>query len=152
VDTAGTTIAQPVATQTGEKPARWRNADFSCRWAAESASLFGSAIALLAIPHLDASVLQMGPLGAAGSVLNVQQWSLRQLVTPDHLQGRVTASHRFLVYGAYPLGALLGGLLGEALGLRPAIILCSAGGLLPPRWLFTTPIRTLREQPASVNG
>ena len=55
-----------------------------------------------------------------------------QLVTPDALQGRVTASHRFLVYGAYPIGALLGGWLGAKLGLRPAIALCALGALTAP--------------------
>lgn len=58
--------------------------------------------------------------GLAATVANVNQWSLRQRVTPDHLRGRVTASHRFLVYGAFPIGALLGGLLVTQIGMRPA--------------------------------
>ena len=100
----------------------------------------------LAVPVLAASML-LG--GIAGTIVNVQQWSLRQLVTPDELQGRVTASHRFLVYGAYPLGALLGGWLGTELGLRPAIALCALGALGAPLWVAFSPLRRLREQPAA---
>lgn len=98
------------------------------------------------VPILAASTL-LG--GIAGTIVNVQQWSLRQLVTPDALQGRVTASHRFLVYGAYPLGALLGGWLGAVLGLRPAIALCAVGALTAPLWVLYSPLRRLREHPAA---
>jgi MFS family permease len=100
----------------------------------------------LAVPVLATSML-LG--GVAGTIVNVQQWSLRQLVTPDALQGRVTASHRFLVYGAYPLGALLGGWLGATLGLRPALALCALGALTGPIWAAVSPLRRLREQPAA---
>ena len=40
---------------------------------------------------------------------------------------RVTASHRFLVYGGFPLGALLGGALATVTALRAALLLCAAG-------------------------
>ncbi len=100
----------------------------------------------LAAPVLAACMLLSG---VAGTIVNVQQWSLRQLVTPDALQGRVTASHRFLVYGAYPLGALLGGWLGATLGLRPAITLCALGALTVPVWVAVSPLRRLREQPTA---
>jgi MFS family permease len=103
----------------------------------------------LTVPLLAVSML-LG--GIAGTIVNVQQWSLRQLVTPDALQGRVTASHRFLVYGAYPLGALLGGWLGMELGLRPAIALCALGALGAPLWVTFSPLRRLREQPTAGTG
>ncbi len=102
----------------------------------------------LIVPILAASMLLSG---IAGTIVNVQQWSLRQLVTPDELQGRVTASHRFLVYGAYPVGALLGGWLGAAIGLRPAIVLCALGALTAPLWVAFSPLRRLREQPTSTS-
>ena len=52
--------------------------------------------------------------GITDTVANIRQWSLRQVVTPDHLAGRVTAGHRFTVYGASAVGALAGGALGGA--------------------------------------
>jgi MFS family permease len=102
----------------------------------------------LTVPVLAASML-LG--GIAGTIVNVQQWSLRQLVTPDALQGRVTASHRFLVYGAYPIGALLGGWLGAKLGLRPAVTLCALGALTAPLWVAFSPLRRLRQQPTAAS-
>jgi MFS family permease len=90
--------------------------------------------------------------GLAYTVANVNQWSLRQAVTPDHLQGRVTASHRFLVYGVFPLGALLGGTMATALGMRPALLIGAIGATLCPLWLLATPLRGLREAPRGASG
>jgi MFS family permease len=47
--------------------------------------------------------------------------TLRQRLCPDHLLGRVNATMRFLIMGAFPLGALLGGVLGELAGVRAAL-------------------------------
>jgi predicted MFS family arabinose efflux permease len=89
--------------------------------------------------------------GTAGTILNVQQWSLRQIVTPDALQGRVTASHRFLVYGAEPLGALSGGVAGSVIGLRPTIAIFACAALIAPILIAFSPVRTLVNQPESAN-
>jgi MFS family permease len=87
--------------------------------------------------------------GVTDTVANIHQWSLRQVVTPDHLAGRVTAGHRFAVYGAGAAGALAGGALGTALGLRPALFVCAVGALLSPLPAVFSPLRQLREQPVS---
>jgi MFS family permease len=81
------------------------------------------------------------------TVANIHQWSLRQAVTPDDLAGRVTAGHRFIVYGAGAVGALLGGVLGGALGLRRALLLCAVGYLLAPLVAVFSPLRRLHDQP-----
>jgi predicted MFS family arabinose efflux permease len=104
---------------------------------------------LLAIPfaHGDTAIATLIAAqavgGLAGTIANVNQWSLRQAVTPDHLQGRVTASHRFLVYGAFPLGALLGGYLGSALGVAPALFVCGVGATVSPLLVLASPVRRL---------
>ncbi len=67
--------------------------------------------------------------GFSGAVANIHQWTLRQVIIPDHLHGRVTASHRFMVYGAGAIGALLGGALGSVLDLRVAMMVCALGAL-----------------------
>jgi MFS family permease len=85
--------------------------------------------------------------GVTDTVANIHQWSLRQVVTPDHLAGRVTAGHRFAVYGAGAAGALVGGALGSAAGLRPALLVCAIGALLSPLLAVFSPLRRLREQP-----
>ncbi len=93
-----------------------------------------------------------GPLLAAylaGSVLiavglavgNVIVGSFRQEYCPPALLGRVTASMRFLTAGMIPLGALLAGALGAALGVRNGLWvlqgLFAAAGLI----LLTSGIR-----------
>lgn len=87
--------------------------------------------------------------GLTFTVANVQQWSLRQIVTPDHLRGRVSASNRFLIEGAEALGAVFGGVLATGLGLRRALILLCVGALLSFLPLFFAPIWKLRKMPES---
>jgi MFS family permease len=56
--------------------------------------------------------------GGAGMMWNVITVSLRQRITPDHLLGRMNATYRLFAWGVMPIGALLGGLVAEELGLR----------------------------------
>jgi MFS family permease len=88
--------------------------------------------------------------GVTGPVYNINQVSLRQAITPARLQGRMNASVRFLVWGTIPIGALLGGALGEALGLRPTILAMAVCSMLAPLWVVFSPVRSLRTQPAPV--
>jgi MFS family permease len=87
--------------------------------------------------------------GITNPVYNINQVSLRQAITPDRLQGRMNASMRFLVWGTIPIGALLGGALGEVFGLWPTLLAMSVCGLLAPLWIVFSPVRALRVQPAS---
>jgi predicted MFS family arabinose efflux permease len=88
--------------------------------------------------------------GVTSPVYNINQVSLRQAITPDRLQGRMNASVRFLVWGTIPIGALMGGALGEALGLRPTILAMALCSMLAPLWIVFSPVRSLRTQPAPV--
>lgn len=88
--------------------------------------------------------LSRGLEGFTGAVANIHQWTLRQVAIPDHLQGRVTASHRFMVYGSGAIGALLGGALGSLVELRVAILLCALGGLAARSLALLTPLCTFR--------
>jgi MFS family permease len=65
--------------------------------------------------------------GAVGIAWNVITVSLRQRIVPDALLGRVNATYRLLAWGTMPLGAALGGLVGETLGL--AAVFWIFGGL-----------------------
>ena len=58
----------------------------------------------------------------AFTVYNITQLSLRQAVTPDELLGRVNASWRVLVGGVIPLGAVIGGVMGESIGLQRTLV------------------------------
>jgi MFS family permease len=78
-----------------------------------------------------------------GTVYNVNQVSLRQAITPARLHGRMNATMRFMVWGTLPLGSLLGGALGTAIGLRPTLWVGAAGGLVAVLPVALSPVRSL---------
>ena len=78
------------------------------------------------------------------TVYSINEVSLRQRVAPADLLGRVNAGMQLLARGVYPLGALIGGYLGERLGVRPTLALGAAGLLLSTLWLLPSPLRRLR--------
>lgn len=77
------------------------------------------------------------------TVYNVNQVSLRQAITPARLHGRMNATMRFMVWGTLPLGSLLGGALGTAIGLRPTLWVGAAGGLVAVLPVALSPVRSL---------
>ncbi len=85
-------------------------------------------------------------------VYDINSASLRQTITPDNLLGRVSATLRCLTWGFKPLGFLLGGLLGQAIGLRPTLVVAGAGVLLASLWVLLSPMRDLREHPAPASA
>lgn len=112
----------------------------AARVAIPLAAWIGPAVLVLAAGEL--------ALGAIRAVFNVNQISLRQAVTPDHLLGRTTASIGFLMWGAVPFGALLGGWLGMAVGLLPTLAIGIAGTFAASLWIYVSPVRFLRVPPA----
>ena len=53
---------------------------------------------------------------------NVITVSLRQRLTPDRLLGRLNSAYRLLAWGTMPLGAAVGGALGETFGVRSVFV------------------------------
>ena len=85
--------------------------------------------------------------GIGRSIASINQLSLRQAITPDHLLGRVNASRRLLVFGIIPFGALLGGILGESLGLRTALFAGADIQILGFVYTAQSPLRSVRRTP-----
>jgi Na+/melibiose symporter-like transporter len=56
--------------------------------------------------------------------------SMRQIITPDHLLGRVTATMRFASVALAPIGAVATGHVAEWIGLRPTFALLGGIGLV----------------------
>ena len=74
------------------------------------------------------------------SIFAINETSLRQTITPDRLLGRVTAGMHLMAGGIGPLGALVGGFLGGAIGLRPTLVVAAlGGGILGAFWLLRLP-------------
>jgi len=85
--------------------------------------------------------------GAGLAVYGVNLLSLRQALTPARLQGRMHASVRFVVTGTISVGGLVGGILGERIGLRETLLIGAIGGCCGLGWLIRSPLRTLRVAP-----
>ncbi|QIS12779.1 MFS transporter [Nocardia arthritidis] len=81
------------------------------------------------------------------SVYNITQVSFRQRLTPDTLLGRMNATMRFLVWGISPLGAAVGGVLGQLIGARTTLWVIAVGGVIPLLPLLFSPLRSTRELP-----
>lgn len=93
-------------------------------------------------------VLDLGAL-----LFFINYLSLRQASTPDHLLGRVTSSMIFLSISCAPLGSLVGGLLGDAIGLRGAIAVAGGGGVLLGLLLMkVSPLMQMKTLPKHVEA
>jgi len=110
---------------------------------------FGSLLLPLASRAVPLPWLVVGSfLFSLGSPLyNINQVSLRQAITPMRLQGRMNASMRFMVWGTMPIGSVLGGVLGTALGLRWTLVIAGIGGSTAFLWLLFSPVPTVTEIP-----
>ncbi|WP_274916613.1 MFS transporter [Streptomyces sp. WZ-12] len=96
-----------------------------------------------------AALFVVGSFGVSAGVVggNVLKAGFQQAYCSPALLGRVTASAAFLNYGTLPLGALLGGALGAALGVRTALWITTAGVPLAALILLASPLRTARDLP-----
>nr|WP_221204043.1 MFS transporter [Modestobacter versicolor] len=85
-------------------------------------------------------------------VYNVTQVSFRQRLCPPRLLGRMNASVRFIVYGSMPLGGLAGGVLGEWLGVVPALWVAAAGGFAACLPVVLSPLLTMGDLPDELDA
>ncbi len=86
-------------------------------------------------------------LTAAGMVNMTATMSVRQLICPPEMLGRMTATNRFLTQGLRFLGPLAAGGLGVWAGLRVTLLVFGVLTLISPLILALSPIRTMREVP-----
>jgi len=84
--------------------------------------------------------------GLARPLFSINQLSLRQAITPEKLQGRVHASIALLTYGLPTVGALIGGALGQTIGLPQTLLIAAVGEIFSCAWIFFSPVKALQEQ------
>jgi len=85
--------------------------------------------------------------GLGVMILDITAGSIFAALVPGRLRSRVSGAYTVVNYGIRPIGSLLGGFLGTALGLRPALWIattCAIAGFL---WLIPSPIPGMRELP-----
>src|SRR5258705_3444758 len=96
---------------------------------------------------LAAALVTLGEAGVQGGevVAYIANRSARQMVIPDALQGRVTATMRVLSAACAAVGAVLGGWSAGLLGLRATVMIAGVGTVAAGLWLWSTPVRHQRE-------
>ena len=62
--------------------------------------------------------------------------SVQTVVTPDAVRGRVVGAFTTVNYGIRPVGAVLGGVLADLVGVRPTLVIGGVGGALAVLWLL----------------
>lgn len=75
--------------------------------------------------------------------------TLQQSVTPDRLLGRVGSAVNLVALVVAPPAALLAGLLGDAIGLRPTLLGAGLIAVIAFVYLFASPVRALRAAPVA---
>lgn len=116
-----------------------------------SAALSSVPVILMVLAYPSNAIIVLAPLMFVNGLLmvlyNVNQVSLRQAITPDHLQGKMNATMRFLVWGVFPIGGLIGGYLGETLGMRTTILISGIGLLFSVIWVALSPVMKITAIP-----
>ena len=110
---------------------------------------------LVLVPLADGPLWLIGALlfasefgaGVGVMLFDVAGNSLQLVLTPQRLRARTAGSHRTINYGVRPLGALLGGFLGSAIGLRPTLWIATVGAALGIIWLLFSPVPRVHELP-----
>ncbi|MGW6965831.1 MFS transporter [Streptomyces zaomyceticus] len=120
------------------------------------AGFLGFTLPLVLIP------LAEGPLPLVVSVLFVAEFlscvgvmivdiaagSFQMALIPDAVRARVMGAFRTLNHGFRPLGALVGGFLGTAIGLRPTLWIATVGAVFAVLWVLPSPLPRMRELPS----
>ena len=77
-------------------------------------------------------------------IYSIHELTFRQQVAPPDRLGRVNAAMQMAFKGIWPLGALVGGYLATAFGIRPTLVLAGLGVLFSTLVLVLSPIRDSR--------
>ncbi|MBM7774787.1 MFS family permease [Actinokineospora baliensis] len=135
----GGLLVRPLATRLGESRMLWLG-KLSVGWLTALIP-FASSAAMVSIGLFANSFCVV--------LYNVLQITYRQSVCPPDLRGRMNAAIRWTIRSVIPLGALLAGLLGDATGLRPLLLVSALGAWLAVGWVFLSPLRATRDLPAA---
>ncbi|MEV6900690.1 MFS transporter [Amycolatopsis sp. NPDC051372] len=142
----GGVAGAPLAARLGKRVGAAR-AFLLCEALAAPAMLLGP----FATPGAGLTVFVLSGMGVAAGIVgsNVLVGTFRQTYCPPELFGRITASSAVVNYGTIPLGAFLGGVLGEALGVRETMLIMAGVQLASLVILLRSPLRRDRDFPTA---
>jgi predicted MFS family arabinose efflux permease len=84
-------------------------------------------------------------IGVGPILWTISTTTLRQMVTPERLLGRVSAIN-IATYGSRPLGAAIGALVGGLYGAETGLVVAAAGFLIQAVVILVSPVRRLARQ------
>ncbi|MFF2776619.1 MFS transporter [Streptomyces sp. NPDC058052] len=119
------------------------------------AGFLGFTLPLVLIPAADGPLpLVVGVLFAAEflscagvMIVDVAAGSFQMALIPDTMRARVMGAFRTLNHGFRPIGALVGGVLGASIGVRPTLWIATVGAVFAVLWLLPSPLPRMRELP-----
>ena len=85
--------------------------------------------------------------GLGVMILDINVGAIIYARTPDRIRARAAGAFRFINYGVRPVGALFGGLLGGAIGVREAILVTTVAAIGGVLFLIGSPVLRLRDLP-----
>jgi MFS family permease len=96
-----------------------------------SVAIYGLATAAFGVSRFFwFSLLMLAATGAADTVSTVLRQTIRQLVTPNHLRGRMTSINMMFFMGGPQLGELEAGVVASFIGAPLAVVIGGLGSLL----------------------
>jgi MFS family permease len=106
--------------------------------------LFAHFLLLIAValaPTLWSGIVIIGVWQLCNTLIIINGITLRQQVTPDHLQARVNTTARMVAWGGQPFGAAVGGVLTELFDIRIALLIVAGGVALSAIYGWFSPLR-----------
>jgi MFS family permease len=85
-------------------------------------------------------------------ILDISGGAMFAALIPDQLRSRVTGAYTVVNYGVRPVGSMLGGVLGAAIGVRPTLLLVTLCAVLGFLWLLPSPIPRMNALPATARA
>jgi hypothetical protein len=113
-------------------------------------SVVGHCLFVLAVVGLAATAAYVPALGwwvlwgYARITVNGNGITVRQLLTPDRLQGRVNLTGRMIAWGGTPVGAVAGGLIADHAGIGTAYLALAGAAAAGVGLLLCSPVSRLR--------
>jgi MFS family permease len=86
--------------------------------------------------------------GAGVMLLDIMAGTISAGIMPVRLRSRISGAFMVVNYGVRPLGTIIAGILGTAIGIRETLWIATVGALIGLVFIIPSPIPRLREVPA----